>query len=208
MNLNVFEYDEITGRAVLNSPDLLLIQEFKSLLEPARNKCKEDSTGKKHLLADKEFAYIYLALDWKSPYSNYSELERHEAALQDSGLTEDQFNDPTFRAACRKYRNLLESNRYVRLLKSAELVTDKIIDYFNNVDVEERDEQTRKYVNKVSDIQKAMDNAAKQVETLKLVESLVKKELTEQSSIRGGAVEGFNPNDIDDDEGEWYYEEN
>jgi len=41
------------------------------------------------------------------------------------------------------------------------LVTDKITDYFNNVDLEERDEQSGKYVNKVADIQKAMENAAK-----------------------------------------------
>ena len=38
-----------------------------------------------------------------------------------------------------------------------------------------------------------MENAAKQVETLKMIESLVKKELSEQSTIRGGATEGFTP---------------
>jgi uncharacterized UPF0160 family protein len=73
------------------------------------------------------------------------------------------------------------------------LVTDKIIDYFNNVDLEERDEQTGKYVNKVADIQKAMENASKQIETLKMIESLVKKEIAEQSQIRAGATEGFVP---------------
>ena len=109
--------------------------------------------------------------------------------------TEEEWNDPSFRAACRKYRALKKSNRYVRLLHSAELVTDKIIDYFQNIDLEERDEQTGKYVNKVSDIQKAMENAAKQIESLKMIESLVKKEMTEQSQIRGGAVEGFMPDD-------------
>jgi uncharacterized UPF0160 family protein len=73
------------------------------------------------------------------------------------------------------------------------LVTDKIVDYFNNVDLEERDEQTGKYVNKVADIQKAMENASKQIETLKMIESLVKKEIAEQSQIRAGATEGFVP---------------
>jgi hypothetical protein len=81
--------------------------------------------------------------------------------LKDAHITEEEWNDPLFRAACRKYRALQESNRYVRLLKSAELVTDKITDYFNNVDLEERNENTGAYVNKVSDIQKAMENAAK-----------------------------------------------
>ena len=146
MNLDVWEYDQRTGRAVLINADLILISEFKALLEPERNKCKDDPTGLKHLRADREFTYIYLAISWKSPYANYAEQERHQAALQDGGITEQEWNDSTFRAACRKYRALQESNRYVRLLESAQLVTDKIIDYFNNIDIEERDEQTGKYV--------------------------------------------------------------
>ena len=181
MNLNVFDYDQRTGTVILNSADLVLIDEFKTLIKRDKDR------------ADREFTYIYLAIDWKSPYSGYSELERHEAALQDAHITEQEWEDPSFRAACRKYRALQESNRYVRLLKSAELVTDKIVDYFNNVDLEERDEQTGKYVNKVADIQKAMENAAKQIEVLKQIESMVKKEITEQSVIRAGATEGFVP---------------
>ena len=183
MNLNVFDYDQSTGVVILNTADLALIDEFRTLIKRDKER------------ADREFTYIYLAIDWKSPYSNYSEQERHQAALKDAHITEEEWNDPSFRAACRKYRALQESNRYVRLLHSAELVTDKIIDYFQNIDLEERDEQTGKYVNKVSDIQKAMENAAKQIESLKMIESLVKKEMTEQSQIRGGAVEGFMPDD-------------
>jgi hypothetical protein len=38
-----------------------------------------------------------------------------------------------------------------------------------------------------------MENAAKQIEVLKQIESLVKKEITEQSTIRAGATEGFVP---------------
>lgn len=195
MNLDVWDYDQRSGRAQLVTADLVLIDEFKALLDIERNKCKEDPTGLEHLRADREFTYIYLAIAWKSPYANYSEQERHQAALKDGHITEEEWNDSTFRAACRKYRALQESNRYVRLLQSAEMVTDKIIDYFNNVDLEERDDQTGKYVNKVSDIQKAMKEAADQIETLKQIEALVKKEITERSQIRGGAVEGFMPSD-------------
>ena len=194
MTLDVWDYDQKTGRAVLMTADLVLIKEFKELLNPKRNQCKEDKSGLEHLRADKEFTYIYLAICWKSPYANFSNLERHEAALQDAELTEEEWNDPVFRAACRKYQSLQDSNRYVRLLQSAETVTDKIIDYFDNIDLTvTKDDGTP--VVKITDIQKAMDQSAKQIETLKLLESLVKKELTEQSQIRGGAVEGFMPDD-------------
>ena len=190
--MNIWDYNQKTGKACLVTADLVLIEEFKKLLEPSRNKCKEDSSGLEHLRADREFTYIYLAIDWKSPYANYSNQEKHEAALKDAHITEEEWNNPEFRAACRKYVQLQDSNRYVRLLQSAQLVTDKIIDYFNNVDLQEQDEQG-KYLVKVKDVQAAMKEAADQIETLKQIESLVKKEVMEQSQIRGGAVEGFMP---------------
>lgn len=190
--MNIWDYNQKTGRAQLVTADLVLIDEFKKLLEPSRNKCKEDSSGLEHLRADREFTYIYLAIDWKSPYANYSNQEKHEAALKDAHITEEEWNNPEFRAACRKYVAIQDSNRYVRLLQAAQEVTDKIIDYFHNVDLQEQDEQG-KYLVKVKDVQSAMKEAADQIETLKQIESLVKKEITEQSQIRGGAVEGFMP---------------
>ena len=192
--MNVWDYDQKTGKAVLVTADLVLIKEFKDLLEIERNKCKEDPSGLNHLRADKEFTYIYLAIDWKSPYSGFSNQEKHEASLSDAELTEEEWNDPTFRAACRKYVSLQDSNRYVRLLQASQQVTDKIIDYFQNIDFDATDEQGKPLV-KVADIQKAMDQSVKQIESLKQIEALVKKELTEQSQIRGGAVEGFMPDD-------------
>jgi hypothetical protein len=32
--------------------------------------------------------------------------DKFEAAKKDSGITEEEFNDPTFRTACRKFRAL------------------------------------------------------------------------------------------------------
>ena len=190
--MNIWDYNQKTGRAQLVTADLVLIDEFKKLLEPSRNKCDEDPSGLEHIRADREFTYIYLAIDWKSPYADYSNQEKHEAALKDAHITEEEWNNPEFRAACRKYVAIQDSNRYVRLLQAAQEVTDKIIDYFHNVDLQEQDEQG-KYIVKVADVQKAMKEAADQIETLKLIESLVKKEVMEQSQIRGGAVEGFMP---------------
>lgn len=190
--MNIWDYNQKTGRAQLVTADLVLIDEFKKLLEPSRNKCDEDPSGLEHIRADREFTYIYLAIDWKSPYANYSNQEKHEAALKDAHITEEEWNNPEFRAACRKYVSLQDSNRYVRLLQAAQEVTDKIIDYFHNVDLQEQDEQG-KYLVKVKDVQAAMKEAADQIETLKQIESLVKKEVMEQSQIRGGAVEGFMP---------------
>ena len=56
MNLNVFDYDQRTGTVILNSADLALINEFKTIIKRDKER------------ADREFTYIYLAIDWKSPY--------------------------------------------------------------------------------------------------------------------------------------------
>ena len=104
--MQIFIFDNATNTLQIDDYSILLIKEFAKLWEPERNKCKEDKTGTEHLRADREFTYIYLAIAWKSPYANYAEQERHQAALQDANMTEDEFNDPTFRAACRKFRAL------------------------------------------------------------------------------------------------------
>ena len=52
----------------INEPEILLVKEFKALLNRDKNRVM------------RELAYIYLAIDWKSPYNQYTEQERHEEA--------------------------------------------------------------------------------------------------------------------------------
>lgn len=194
--LHIFQYDNAKDRVILNKPEILLIKEFKELMDDERNICDEDPKGSKHLLAYKEFTYIWLTLDWQSFYSDYSEQERHQAALQDSQLTREQFNDPKFRAACRRYRDIQESIISIKLLKSSQEMVNKFIDYFHSLDPQERDPQTGKPIWKVKDIQAELTNLPKVIDQLKQVEGYVKKEMQEQSQLRGGAVDGFTPKDF------------
>jgi hypothetical protein len=103
--MNIFVYDNVNNRLEINEPEILLIKEFKDLSDKDKTKTKTQLW--------KELTYIYLAIDWKSPYSQYLEQERHEEALNDSGLTEKEFNDPIFREACRKYKALQNSNKSI-----------------------------------------------------------------------------------------------
>ena len=96
--MNVFNYNTLTKQLEINEPELLLVKEFKALIQRDKSVDKERVT--------RELSYIYLAIDWKSPYSQYPEHERHDEAISDSGLSESEFNDPLFREACRKYRAL------------------------------------------------------------------------------------------------------
>ena len=191
---NIFQYDNVHNRVELNMPEILLVKEFAELVKCERNICKEDPKGIKGLRAFREFTYIWLALDWKSPYSDYPEQERHKEALNDSGITEEEFNNPEFRAACRKYRQLQESNRSIKMLQAAQNTVDNFIDYFNTVvDLSERD-ANGKPVFKTKDIISEISSLSKVHEELKILEGQVKKEMMETSSIRGGATDGFLPN--------------
>ena len=82
--MNVFNYDNLNKQLEINEPEILLVREFKALLDRDKTKRKEKAT--------RELTYMYLAIDYKSIYSQYSEYERHEEALNDSQLPEEEFN--------------------------------------------------------------------------------------------------------------------
>ena len=187
----LFMFNSAENTVEINEPDVLLIREFAALWEKSRNKCKEDPTGNLRKRAFRELAYIYLMLSWKSPYSDYTQAERHEECLKDAGITEEEWADPTFRAACRKYKELQDSSRSLKLIKSAQSIVDKITDYFDTIDLTERDEITGKPIYKTGDVMKEMQNVSKIVEELKTLEYMYKKEQEAESDVRGGAEIGF-----------------
>lgn len=192
--IKIFQYNNVLGQVELAKDEILLIDEFNELMKDERNICDEDKTGKLRLRAFREFTYIYLAIDWLSPYADYLNQERHQLALKDAHMTDEEFNNPEFRAACRKYKELQEQTRSIRLLHAAQDTVDKFIDYFHNIDVEERDLQTGKPIWKVETIMKEIASLSKVQDELKTLEGMVKKEIAEQSSLRGGYEDGYIPN--------------
>lgn len=191
--LKVFQYNSATGKVELDDGDLLLIKEFRDLMDDERNKCEQDPTGHRHLRAFREFTYIWLAIDWNSLYKDYTIQERHDEALKDAELTEHEWEDPVFRAACRKYKELQNSSRAIKILHASQRAVDRITDYFNSVDPQERDEETGRPIWKVKDLQVEISNIPKLLEELQTMEQLVKKEMTQQSKTYGGIEEGFDP---------------
>lgn len=184
--MNVFTYDNDHLLLEVNEPEILLVREFKALLD-------RDKTKTRVL---KELTYIYLALDWKSPYNNYTEQERHEEALSDSGLTETQFNDPLFREACRKYRKLQDSNKSIRLLEAAKKAADQLTDYFDViVDLNERD-VNGKPVFSAEKFMKEVAQLSKVHEQLVTLEKEVKESVSQESTTRGGVNTGYDPGDF------------
>lgn len=188
--LKLFLYDNENQRVVMNEPDILLIKEFEALWNNDRNKTKEDKTGSKHTRAFKEFKYIYLAIDWRSPYKEYMAQEKHEYALIDSGLTQQEFDDPIFRQACKKYQNLQEASIVGSLLQSQYNTIYKMKVYYDNLDLDDRKEDGSR-INKPKDILQEIAQTAKALEGVKALEEMWKKEQEQESQIRGDLEPGF-----------------
>lgn len=189
--MKFFLFDNSDNSVIVNEPEILLVREFSALWSNDRNKTKADLKGTKKSRAYRELTYIWLMCDWSSPYSDYTEQERHREALKDAGLTEEEWNDPTFRAACRKYRELQDSSRALKLIKSAQGVVDKITDYFDTLDIQERDVVTGKPIFKTKDIMGELKEVSNVVEQLKTLEFLYKKEQEESSGLMGDVETGF-----------------
>lgn len=186
--MNIFVYDNVNNRLEINEPEILLIKEFKALSDKDKTKTKTQLW--------KELTYIYLAIDWKSPYSQYLEQERHEEALNDSGLTEQEFNDPIFRNACRKYKALQNSNKSIQLLNAAKTATDKFIEYFENIVDLNAIDQNGKPIFTAEKVMKEVAQLSKVHEQLKILEAQVKQEMEISSGTRAGVQKGFDPGDF------------
>ena len=192
--MTIFLYDNVNHILKLNEPEILLIKEFAALWNNDRNKTKEDPKGIKKTRAYREFTYMYLMIDWQSHYSQFSEHERDEAARQDSDITDEEFNDPEFRAACRKYREIQESARDIKLVRAAQNKVDELIDYFNEgSDLQERDPITGKPIFKAKDVMGEMASVSKILDELDALEARVKKKQKAASGLRAGATEGYIP---------------
>jgi len=175
---------------VVNKPDVFLIKEFKELFDENRCKgVKGDPNGKLKFRAFRELAYIYLMYDWKTPYSEYSQGERKEAALLDAEVDEKWLTDAAFLSAAKKYQDLQDS-RILRLLNAAYKATDELRLYFDTLDMT-REDAYGKPVYQAKNIIAELSGLGKTVEGLQQLQFMVMKEREKQNSLRGDQTPGL-----------------
>ena len=173
--MNIFIFDGTTNTLKINEYEILLVKEFADLWDESRNKCKEDKNGKNRLLAYKEFTYIFLALDFKSPYLKWTEKQRHEAALADSGLNDQiQNTDPFLELIKTAYKTLRKTKIFL-----------DSIDFNNDIDSEGRP------LYKPKDVMADIGMIGKMRVQLDELEKSYKANLEASSDIRGGGIIGF-----------------
>ena len=189
--MNIFVFDNVTNTLRINDYEILLVKEFAKLWDKKRNICKEDKTGEKRIKAYKELTYIYLTLDFKSPYFKYAEQDKHEAALEDSGLTEDDLKNDDFRAAYHKYDEIQNTDPILELIKTANKTLRKTkifldsIDFINDVDADGRP------LYKPKDVMADIGSISKMRTELQALEIAYKENLVATTKLRGDNEPGF-----------------
>lgn len=189
--MKYFVYDNVNGNIAIDNESILLIGEFEALLEPSRNITKSDKTGKQKTKAFRELKYMFLFFDWTSPYFQFTEQDRHREAFKDSALTQLEFDDPLFRAACQKYDTLQNASLDLKLLKSAMSAVEKQIFYLDNVDLQERDPLNGKPIFKSKDLIAEIKGCRDLISTLRELEVQVKRGLDTESTLRGNTELGI-----------------
>ena len=189
--MNFFIFNNADNTLEIDEHSILLVKEFKDLWDVNRNKCKEDKTGKSRLLAKKELTYIYLVLDFKSPYFQYRESEKHIAALADSGLKESQLSDPIFLAAFRKYKEIQESDPILSLIKTAYNTLFKLQIFLDNIDFDEDVDGDGRLLYKPKEIFDSIASIATMRTKLQELEVAHKKNLAAASKVRGDSELGY-----------------
>jgi len=189
--IKFFAYDNTKNKIIVNEPEIFLVKEFADLWTNERNICEEDPTGEKKLRGFRELVYIYMAIDWGAPGSKDTPANRHKYAMEASGLTEDEYNDEVFRAACRKYQELQNSSSIIgQMIESYNNNIHKMKVFIDNIDYSLTDSEGRPLY-KIKDTLTEMQNLSKALAALKDLEVQYKEELDEATGLRGDTTPGL-----------------
>lgn len=188
--IKFFAYDDSKNQIIVNEPEIFLVKEFADLWTNERNACKEDPTGDKKLRGFKELVYIYMAIDWGAPGSKDTPANRVAQALEASGLTDEELEDPIFKAACKKYQDLQDASSTVGpMIQMFRNKLHEIQVFIKSIDYNERTD-TGMPVFKVKETFDAMQQLSKVIASLKVLEEEYKQEQDEMAGLRGDTLPG------------------
>ena len=189
--MRLFEIDIETGTVALNKPWIMLIPEFKALLDRDKGSAG-DYRGDKKLKAKKELTYIYFLTDFVSPLTDWEESEKQKEALYYAGLEQKDIDDKVNKANI-KYDELQikgapSLKTYRALMKSR----DEMDKFYENLDMSKIDKMGKLLYDPSSVVKSAKDLDTFYT-TIANFRKRVEQELKDQSTgIRGTASLGDN----------------
>lgn len=184
---------EINGKAVFPKEETLLINPFKEIWARDSNSEKETAIN--------EFAYIEFMTSMlkTNPYREYPEEKKHEILMKEVIINSDWKPDELVHKGMdyiitKQKEGSISYNYWMANKKAIE----KMIDFFNNFDIEEKNIKSGMPVYKPKDITSAVSDAEKTLTTLNVLKTKVDEEVYESSRSRADKVVSpfANPNSL------------
>lgn len=170
---------EVNEKVVFPNSETLLVSPFKEIWNRDKSKAKHTAL--------EEFAYIEFITSMKksNPYRQYPE-DKKEGVVREAVITnEDWQPDELVKEAVKKIIEFQEeSSTTYRYYMSAKRAIETMIEFFNNVDLSERNFKTGNPIYKPSDITRAFNDLEKNMANLKALEKKVEEELFEETKNR------------------------
>lgn len=174
---------QINGKAVFPNPETLLIYPFKDIWD------RDKSDNKEH--AVKEFSYIEFMISVlkSNPYREYPDKSREETIRRDLSIEIEWKPDELIKDAINYIHEKQKdgSMAYTYWLSNKSVI-EKVIEFFNNVDMDERNLKSGMPIYKPKDITSAVADAEKALTTLNALKTKVEEELYESSKQRSDKV--------------------
>jgi hypothetical protein len=170
---------EINEKVAFPNAETLLISPFKEIWERDKSKGKENAL--------EEFAYIEFMTSMKksNPYRQYPE-DKKEAVIIEAVITQEDWEaDELIKAAMDKIVQFQkEASTTYNFYMSAKTAAEKMQDFFNTVDINERGGKFETPIWKPKDITSALNDTEKVLSNLKALEKKVEEELFEETKNR------------------------
>jgi hypothetical protein len=178
----------IEENQVIIKPELRMVPAFKKIITRDKDRYKKQALA--------EFAYIYFMYDYKSPYMNISDVDRHPQISKSLKFSEDWQPDQDIKEAIDQYLSFQESPsiKVLKSTKNALINASKVIDVMNETVANALKEEDRDMVSAIDTIDKLLsltDKLPKTINTIVTLEEKVQKEQHENSKLRGGGKAGI-----------------
>ena len=174
---------EINDRAVYPNAETLMIHPFSEIWE------RDSSPGKE--IAIQEFAYMEFMVSMlkSNPYREYQD-ERKELVIRQEIIKElDWQPDELVELGMQKLVEFqTEGSLTYRYWLANKTALEKQIEFFEQVDINERNPKTFSPIYKPKDIPDAVSNAEKVLTTINALKSKVDEELFESAKMRSQKV--------------------
>lgn len=171
---------KIEDKIVQPTEEVLLISPFKEIWERDKSKGKE--------IALKEFAFIEFTVSLlaSNPYKGYSESIRDSIVQQDIFKDIEWKPDKLIEEGKKKFENFQkDGSQSYTLYKSAVAAKDKLVNFLNEIDINERNFKTGMPIYKPKELTSALLDVDKVIVSLDVLKKKVEEELFESTKVKG-----------------------